>query len=218
MDSRSTNIASCYDLQTESYYERQAGAYAEASDAIDLQPLYRSFLSMVATGGLILDAGCGSGRDIRFFEQHDLRPVGVDRSLGLIRIAASRSSSPFVVGDLRKLPFADQMFDGVWSSASLVHLPRASITFALSEMRRVSKPEAALVLSVKAGEGEIRDESGRLFTLFQADEIRHFMACAGYVVHQLCLDAQRRTRFGKVEEINWINVLATNQVMSIRTD
>jgi len=41
--------------------------------------------------------------------------------------------------DLRRLPFGDRVFDGVWAPAALQHLPRAQIRSALAELRRVHR-------------------------------------------------------------------------------
>src|SRR5687767_2993685 len=44
--------------------------------------------------------------------------------------------------DLRHLPFADAVFDGVWAAAPLLHLKRYEVGEALGGLRRVLKPGA----------------------------------------------------------------------------
>ena len=55
------------------FYDQRAASYAAASHDMDLRPLYARFLPHVRPGGLILDAGCGSGRDALVFRQAGFR-------------------------------------------------------------------------------------------------------------------------------------------------
>jgi len=52
---------------TIAFYDREADTYFRSTLANDLSDLYRLFLSQLRTGGLILDAGSGSGRDTLVF-------------------------------------------------------------------------------------------------------------------------------------------------------
>ena len=45
------------------YYQANAQSFYEATVDINMQALYDQFLPFVLDGGLILDAGCGAGRD-----------------------------------------------------------------------------------------------------------------------------------------------------------
>lgn len=45
------------------WYNRNAPAYQQEVDGLDLSLWYRDFLHGLPAGALILDAGCGTGRD-----------------------------------------------------------------------------------------------------------------------------------------------------------
>jgi tellurite methyltransferase len=97
----------------------------------------------------ILDAGCGSGRNLVYFLQHDFDVFGVDRDPDAIarlrRLAGDLSLklSPehFQVASVEALPFADHGMDAVLSSAVL-HFATDEQHFErmLREMWRVLRP------------------------------------------------------------------------------
>ena len=60
-----------------------------------------------------------------------------------------------VVADMRAIPFADASFDGVWASASLLHLPRSELAVALREINRILRSDGLLFASVKTGTHDI---------------------------------------------------------------
>jgi tellurite methyltransferase len=97
----------------------------------------------------ILDAGCGSGRNLVYFLQHGFDVFGVDRDPDAIarlrRLAGDLSLklSPehFQVASVEALPFADHGMDAVLSSAVL-HFATDEQHFErmLREMWRVLRP------------------------------------------------------------------------------
>ena len=62
------------------FYDQRAASYAAASHDMDLRPLYARFLPHVRPGGLIPDAGCGSGRDALAFRQAGFRVEAFDEA------------------------------------------------------------------------------------------------------------------------------------------
>ncbi|WP_243637410.1 tRNA 5-methoxyuridine(34)/uridine 5-oxyacetic acid(34) synthase CmoB [Parashewanella curva] len=48
---------------TLNYYNQNAQAFYDSSINVNIKPLYDRFLPHIPKGGLIIDAGCGSGRD-----------------------------------------------------------------------------------------------------------------------------------------------------------
>ncbi|NQX43104.1 Methyltransferase domain-containing protein [Pedobacter steynii] len=98
---------------------------------------------------LVLDAGCGQGRNVAYFLQSGYQVYGVDSSANHIasikQLAAPFSDhSPqdnFRIGAVENLPFKDETFDLVISSAVL-HFANDALHFEemLSSMWRVVRP------------------------------------------------------------------------------
>lgn len=92
-----------------------------------------------ATGGRIIDIGCGSSRILR-----DLPgAVGVDLSFAKLRYMR-RYGIPLVHASIFALPFRDRSADVVICSEVIEHLPGGLAPFA--EMARVLRPGGTLVL------------------------------------------------------------------------
>ncbi|HYJ79472.1 MAG TPA: class I SAM-dependent methyltransferase, partial [Longimicrobiaceae bacterium] len=100
----------------------------------------------------ILDAGCGSGRNLAYFLRRGFEVFGIDRDAAAIdytrELAAALSALPpenFVAGELDRLPWPDGSMDAVVCSAVL-HFAADEAHFAgmLREMWRVLRPDGML--------------------------------------------------------------------------
>lgn len=108
-------------------------------------------------GESILDAGCGSGRNLKWFYQNDFTLAGIDADAD--RIAQAKDNYPnisksFSVGNLDSLPFGENVFDHVLCSAVL-HFALSKDHFAtmFSQLVRVLKPEGSLFIRVASDIG-----------------------------------------------------------------
>lgn len=133
-------------LDTVAAYDAHVGVYIATNEQLVAEQA-DTFLTGLAAGSLILDAGCGPGRDLVRFAEAGHLPVGFDLSAGFTAVA--RTAGPVCRADLTCVPFPDATFDAVWACASLVHLDAAGAVVTLGELRRVAKPGAALYVSVK---------------------------------------------------------------------
>jgi SAM-dependent methyltransferase len=99
-----------------------------------------------APGSRILDAGCGTAVTTRQLSKHgQLSVFGIDRSASLLGEARNQSQKlPLVRGELEKLPFARQSFDGIICECTLSQTGATSV---LGEFARVLRPGGLLILS-----------------------------------------------------------------------
>jgi tellurite methyltransferase len=101
----------------------------------------------------ILDAGCGSGRNLVYFLRENFQVFGVDSNADAIdyvrylakSLAPDISAENFQISAIEKMPFADATFDWVLSNAVL-HFADDEHQFneMLQEMWRVLKPSGVL--------------------------------------------------------------------------
>lgn len=140
---------------------------------------------------VILDAGCGPGRDLVRFAERGHCAVGVDLSPEMLAVASEATDGWPVrleQADLRDLPFDDDTFAGVWACASLVHLPASDAVAALAEIARVARPGAPVHVSVKTGgvTGFADTVHGRrFFRHWDHNELRNAAAGVGLTVEEI---------------------------------
>ena len=95
----------------------------------------------------ILDAGCGSGRNMIDLARHGT-VVGIELSAASVALARTRSIGQVIEGSVLELPFESASFDLAVSLDVIEHL--ADDRAALQELRRVVAPGGALLITVPA--------------------------------------------------------------------
>ena len=77
-------------------------------------------------GAKILDLGCGSGRDTKYFLQKGYDVVAVDGSIEMVKLSTEFTGKQTLHLTFDEINFNEE-FDGVWACASLLHVPRNKI-------------------------------------------------------------------------------------------
>ncbi len=146
--------------ETLATYQRIAARYARRTFS-SLARERAAFLRELR-GQRVLDAGCGTGFYSRLLAEAGLEVVALDLSRAMLQQAQALGLERLVQGDLLALPFADAVFDGLFASASLVHLPRRLLPAALRELRRLLPDGGTLYLSLKGRDSSAAEEGWAL--------------------------------------------------------
>jgi len=101
----------------------------------------------LAAGARILDAGCGSGRNMVELARFG-SVTGIELSQTSVEIARSRGAGEVLAGSVLEMPFADDSFDLAVSLDVIEHLE--DDLGALRELRRTVAPGGALLVTVPA--------------------------------------------------------------------
>jgi SAM-dependent methyltransferase len=144
------------------YYEHNAKSFFAATVDVDMSPLYQRFLPLLPPAGRILDAGCGSGRDLHAFAELGYRVTAFDSSSVLVALAEAYAGQPVFRARFQDI-VCREVFDGVWACASLLHLRAAELPDALRRLAVALVPSGVMYVSFKYGHGE-REDQGRHFT------------------------------------------------------
>lgn len=191
-------------LQT---YQQIAPAYAErwATNDLVTQKARERFLSYVTSTALVLDVGCGPGRDARLLAEAGCDVIACDFSTAMLVEAEKHFDGPLVAGDMRALPFREATFGALWVCASLLHIPRREVSFTLGRFRTLLRDGGMLFVGVKEGQGEMlreRDGFKRFFTFYSEREITNLIEHASFSITESWLDKD------DVHPEPWINVIA----------
>lgn len=202
-------------METIDYYNRNAELYSRSTREIDFHLIQDRFLSRLEKGALILDFGCGSGRDSRYFLDHGYRVEAVDGSEALCRIAAS-----YIGQTVRQMLFQDldaiSRYDGIWACSSILHLSEEDLLPVFQKMARAMVPCGILYTSFKYGTfSGMRD--GRIFTDMTEESFEAFLGGVPDLrITEKWVSADVRP--GREKE-RWLNlILEKRQEVSIETD
>lgn len=202
------------DQSTWMYYETHAQEYFQATYTTQLGRLWDTLTRNLSQHASILDIGCGSGRDVRFFGEHGFNAIGIDYSFSLLKLASNFADRPMARGDVSYLPFKKHAFEAVWAVGSLLHIPRNSITGVLSQIRSVLKSEGYLFTAIKKGKGDVVDEHGRYNVFYDLREWNSILIDSGYSVLDIQEQVERRVSGNNtVRYIEWIECLAISSAL-----
>jgi len=186
-----------------SYYDEHAEAYIQGTAFVDMGGQYDLFLPHLKEGASILDAGCGSGRDSRIFLDRGYRVEAFDASLEMVKAASALTGLPVRLLRFQEVAY-QQQFDGIWASASLLHVPRAELSDVFGRLHRALRPGGILYASFKEREADFVSVK-RTFTCFTEEALRPFIGQLGLFTI-VDLQHSRDLRPGREEE-RWLNVV-----------
>ena len=155
------------------YYEKNAETFARGTVDVEFTDIQDRFVNLLPKNGYILDYGCGSGRDTKYFISKGFRVDAADGSEKLCRIASENTGIA-----VRQMRFseldASEKYDGIWACSSILHLPKVELRDVFRKMIRAVKSGGYIYSSFKYGEYEgYRNE--RFFTDFTEKSFEEFI-------------------------------------------
>ena len=130
---------------------------------------------------MVLDIGCGPGRDLAVFRELGYVAIGLDGAEEFVRMAREHSGCEVLHQDFLKLHLEDERYDGVFANASLFHVPSQELPRVLGELWTCLKPGGALFSSNPHGPNREGWSGDRYGCYLDLDEWRCFMTAAGFV-------------------------------------
>lgn len=156
------------------YYDGNADEYFVRTSDVTFDEIYSRFLKYIPEGGRIMDLGCGSGRDVKWFCDHGYEAYGLDASEELVK-KASDTLGVTVSICLIEHWIADEPFDGIWCCASLMHLDDSTLEQFFANLKYNLKPGGIVFMSVKSGIETGLDEQGRYLRNFTEKDIHEII-------------------------------------------
>ena len=189
--------------KTLEYYNVNAEKFVESTLSVDFSQVQCEFLNLLMPESYILDFGCGSGRDTKYFLEHGFRVDAVDGSAELCRIA-----SEFTGIQVHQMLFQElqekEKYDGIWACASVLHVSNIELADILQKMCNAVKTDGIIYTSFKYGDFE-GERSGRFFSDFTEKSFCEFVKN----IQELCIEKMWITgdvRDGREDE-RWLNII-----------
>jgi len=194
------------DDRTLSFYTREASAYASRSEYSNSKHI-EAFLSLLPAGAVILELGCGAGRDSEFMIGRGFEVRPTDGTPELAQAAEQRLGMPVAT-----LLFADldeeSTCDGIWANACLLHVPREDLPEVLLKIHAALKPGGAFYASFKAGETEGRDQFNRYYNYPSESSLREWYAASAWA--DVTITAEKGGGYDG-RPTDWLHVVAIKQ-------
>lgn len=150
--------------KTLEYYNKNADNFAKTTIDVNFYETQKLFQALLPEHGYILDFGCGSGRDTKYFLEQGFYVDATDGSEEMCHIASNYTGI-----QVRRLLFEDldenKKYDGIWACSSILHLPKNELKAVFMKMFKALKEDGIIYTSFKYGDFE-GERNGRYFTDF----------------------------------------------------
>lgn len=183
------------------YYDAKSQEFIDSTLALDMSALYAEFEPYLKPGELILDLGCGPGRDLKYFNQK-YKAIGLEPSKTLAAFARDYSGSEVIESDIQSFE-TEMKFDGIWACASLLHLKSSELSTVFKKLSKMLKPNGIIYTSFKYGDFE-GERNGRYFTDLTEESVVNYLEESGLVVKKYWVTEDIRP--GRSSE-KWLNLL-----------
>lgn len=167
--------------QTREFYNKHAVEWAAERKGTFWQAEMERFHALLPSGK-VLEIGSGGGRDAAHLLQLGYDYTGTDVSEGLLKIAKKENpQGKFLHQSVYDLDFPRATFDGFWTAATLLHIPKDRVSEALDSIRNVVKPGGIGFISLKEEQTEEMEErTGRFFAYYQLGEFRQILTASHF--------------------------------------
>ena len=189
--------------KTLDYYNKNAPQFISSTLTVDFTQTQDHFLKLLPPYSLILDFGCGSGRDTKYFLSKGYRVDAIDGSEKLVEAASNYTGI-----EVRRMLFQElnecSKYDGIWACSSILHLSKEELAGVFGRMSVALKSEGIVYTSFKYGEFE-GWRNGRYFTDFTEETFAEFVKNIRTLDVEECW-ITNDVRLDKGEE-KWLNLI-----------
>ena len=185
------------------YYNLNAENFIESTQNVDMYQAQDRFLQLLDENASILDFGCGSGRDTRYFMDKGYQVTATDGSAEICRLA-----SIFTGIAVKEMLFQElddiNTYGGIWACSSILHLSLDDLVDVFKRMSKALKDEGIIYTSFKYGDFS-GERNGRYFTDMTEDSFAKLIANVDNLkVEEQWITADVRPQRGNEK---WLNLI-----------
>lgn len=189
--------------KTINYYDINAKEFVEGTLNVDFKATQEKFINKLPSKGYILDFGCGSGRDTKYFLAKDFNVDAIDGSIELCKIASEYTNIKVRHMYFNELSIVNK-YDGIWACSSILHLSLDDLVDVFKRMSKALKDEGIIYTSFKYGDFS-GERNGRYFTDMTEDSFAKLIAnVENLKVEEQWITADVRPQRGNEK---WLNLI-----------
>lgn len=194
--------------ETINYYNTTAKQFVETTAVVEFHSMQHKFLDKLSVASMILDFGCGSGRDTKYFIEQGHHVDAIDGSVELCKLA-----SEYTGIEVKHMYFHElaevEKYDGIWACSSILHLSVSELKDVMQKMEKALKPNGIIYTSFKYGTFSGK-RNGRFFTDLTEETFGELLEqIPALVIEEEWITSDVRP--GRGEE-KWLNILLRKQV------
>ena len=189
--------------KTINYYDTNAKEFVEGTLNVDFKTTQDKFINKLPAKGYILDFGCGSGRDTKYFLAKDFNVDAIDGSIELCKIVSEYTNIKVNHMYFNELSIVNK-YDGIWACSSILHLSLDDLVDVFKRMSKALKDEGIIYTSFKYGDFS-GERNGRYFTDMTEDSFAKLIAnVENLKVEEQWITADVRPQRGNEK---WLNLI-----------
>lgn len=122
----------------------------------------------------ILDFGCGSGRDSKYFLDNGYKVKAIDGSIEMCKLASKYINQEVTCMEFKKLNDINT-YDAIWACSSILHIEKENLSDILTKMISSLKVNGIIYTSFKIGTGyEIKE--GKYYNYLTKEEMEFILS------------------------------------------
>lgn len=189
--------------KTIDYYNTNAKKFVEGTLNVDFKATQDKFIAKLPEVGYILDFGCGSGRDTKYFLDKDFKVDAIDGSIELCKIASEYTKIKVCHMYFNELTIVNK-YDGIWACSSILHLSLDDLVDVFKRMSKALKDKGIIYTSFKYGDFS-GERNGRYFTDMTENSFAKLIAnVENLTVEEQWITADVRPQRGNEK---WLNLI-----------
>lgn len=189
--------------KTINYYDINAKEFVEGTLNVDFKTTQDKFINKLPAKGYILDFGCGSGRDTKYFLAKDFNVDAIDGSIELCKIASEYTNIKVRHMYFNELSIVNK-YDGIWACSSILHLSLDDLVDVFKRMSKALKDKGIIYTSFKYGDFS-GERNGRYFTDMTEDSFANLIInVENLKVEEQWITADVRPQRGNEK---WLNLI-----------
>jgi cyclopropane fatty-acyl-phospholipid synthase-like methyltransferase len=163
-------MSSIVDPKTIEMYAQEAATYAARDRKERAAGFLDPFIGMMPDGAVVLDLGCGAGWAAAVMQDRGFDVHALDATPEMAALAQQKLKRTVRVASFEAVDEVG-VYDGIWASGALLHVPKAEMPALLARLANALKPGGLLLATFKSGEGEARDKIGRFYAYYSLPEL-----------------------------------------------